>query len=651
MRPNIAVIGFYNMEDLRRSQPSLQIPEAPISPAAATQNESKPETPARRRKRGDTSARLIEGSLPTDVIKNEEMMSVTDYMTIIEDLALRYRLNVAIGKGFESLETPRKDGTNIKKFIDLWPIQMSAAVTADGQSVLTTNFDTYTLILQLGYILRTVPAWKETYNLRVLVFVEYESEVEEERGRLGALLEKLRIDAQVVVFWLASGDLPTYETIIHGRYNNHETDNLVNQVLKTEEWWEDLQNYRGSHSMTGSQEFASITNVLESTSGRPGLYNPHSAADDVRVMRRHSLAQLTELPKKPTVSQLVKLGINMGIHTQNLPFNVFDSSDSDFGADSDSENDSDSSGTRVVSGAFNDGDSDMDEPVRRPLLATLRRRRSHGDVLAQSMSPKKERKPKVSTPTTPQTYGAISPVPRNNSDLGASQTKTGSNTGRGILKPERPSLTRQSSTAMRFSSNLVPQTTITNEDGAGPRIMFTEENTRSPAFSRKSSANPLNKLGEDADPLGEESANDKKVSFMEGVKSPARSRRGSGSTSTSKGQDNGGDASVNIDGLLASYQFSADDDTNTGSTYSTQGLPLSFNDLPSRAQHLILNELMRRQSKDTAVLFTTLPIPEENTCQNEESSLAYLSDVEVLCNELPPTLLVLSNNMTVTVSL
>ena len=141
MRPNIAVMGFYNMDELRRAHPE-QIPEAPVSPAPDQQGEAKPEAKVRRRRRGDTSSRILEDVLPTDAIKTEEMMSVTNYLTILEDLALRYRLNVAIGKGFDSLETPRKDGTNTKKYIDLWPIQMSAALTADGKSVLTTNFDT-----------------------------------------------------------------------------------------------------------------------------------------------------------------------------------------------------------------------------------------------------------------------------------------------------------------------------------------------------------------------------------------------------------------------------------------------------------------------------------------------------------------------------
>lgn len=141
MRPNIAVIGFYNLDDLRRTRPTLRIShKAPTSPVKGSQAETK--QPVRQRKRGDTSARLMEGFLPTDVIRTEEMMSVTDYLTILEDLALRYRLNVAVGKGFETLETPRKDGSNTRKYIDLWPIQMSAELSADGRNVLTTNFDT-----------------------------------------------------------------------------------------------------------------------------------------------------------------------------------------------------------------------------------------------------------------------------------------------------------------------------------------------------------------------------------------------------------------------------------------------------------------------------------------------------------------------------
>ena len=157
MRPNIAVLGFYNMDELRSANPLLQIPELPLSAASTGRNSTANNTGASstvapntanqtlarpRRRRGDTTSRILEGVLPTDVIKTEGMMKATEYLTILEDLALRHRINVAVAKGFHNLQTPRSDGSNTKKYIDLWPIQMSAELEADGKSVLTTNFDT-----------------------------------------------------------------------------------------------------------------------------------------------------------------------------------------------------------------------------------------------------------------------------------------------------------------------------------------------------------------------------------------------------------------------------------------------------------------------------------------------------------------------------
>lgn len=159
MRPNIAVLGFYNMDELRFAHPLLRIPELPLSATTSVRNgrtagassglstaANNPTVARPRRRRGDTTSKILEGVLPTDVIKTEGMMEVTEYLTILEDLALRHRINVAVAKGFHNLETPRTDGTNTKKYIDLWPIQMSAELEADGKSVLTTNFDTCKLL-------------------------------------------------------------------------------------------------------------------------------------------------------------------------------------------------------------------------------------------------------------------------------------------------------------------------------------------------------------------------------------------------------------------------------------------------------------------------------------------------------------------------
>jgi solute carrier family 12 (potassium/chloride transporters), member 9 len=84
---------------------------------------------------------------------------------------------------------------------------------------------------------------------------------------------------------------------------------------------------------------------------------------------------------------------------------------------------------------------------------------------------------------------------------------------------------------------------------------------------------------------------------------------------------------------------------------TSQSIPLSFNDLPSRAQHLILNELIRQNSEDTAVVFTTLPSPPKGAGDGLEESVAYLSDLEVFCQGIPPVLLVQSKSMTVTMNL
>ncbi|EGO61142.1 hypothetical protein NEUTE1DRAFT_98283 [Neurospora tetrasperma FGSC 2508] len=676
MRPNIAVIGFYNLDDLRRSRPTLRIShQAPTSHAKSPQT-TETKQPVRQRKRGDTSARLMEGFLPTDVIRTEEMMSVIDYLTILEDLALRYRLNVAVGKGFETLETPRKDGSNTKKYIDLWPIQMSAELSADGRNVLTTNFDTYTLILQLGYILDTVPAWKKVYQVRVLVFVEYESEVEEERGRVKALLEKLRIEAEVLVFWLASGDLGTYEAIIHGRFRDQKTEKLVNDCLVGQEWWEELQKIRGTHEETSQPDISSVLNIVESTSGRPGLYNPHSELPDPRDRRRASWAPLADFPKKPTVSQLVRLGVSMGIHTQNLAANVLDSSEMDLDGESDSDSSS-SSGT--LDGDFNDaasvannGGLEALEPSRVPLLGATRRM-SHGDLFDRLKKPWKDRRSrKAGGPSAQQSYGAVSQDTghsRNNGSEGRSSkrddflsvgTERSSHTTTPTLSRQNSSILK-SSTARKFTSSLVPETRITSDD-TGPQIMFAEDQAR-PGISRRSTPGTAALLSSKQAARNtiddDNGGGPRTVCFVEprydgASSSPDKSRANSPArTGTGSGS---GDVLLDIPELLSSYrlqhqQQQDDDAAEAGSSYSTQGLPLSFNDLPSRAQHLILNELMRQNSADTAVLFTTLPVPEENTCQSEEASLTYLSDVEVLCNGLPPMLLVLSNNMTVTVSL
>ena len=78
---------------------------------------------------------------------------------------------------------------------------------------------------------------------------------------------------------------------------------------------------------------------------------------------------------------------------------------------------------------------------------------------------------------------------------------------------------------------------------------------------------------------------------------------------------------------------------------------LNFNILPAKAQYLILNDLIRSQSADTAVVFTTLPAPGPGTHQDEEKSVEYVSGLELLCEDIPPVLLIHSNSLVVTSAL
>ncbi|KAG7136250.1 Vacuolar cation-chloride cotransporter 1 like protein [Verticillium longisporum] len=698
MRPNIAVMGFYNMDELRNSRPAVKVPEVPASPTK-TQKSPLKSSKGPRRRRGDTSARLLEGFLPTDVIRTESMMSVTSYMTMLEDLALRYKLNVAVGKGFQALETPRKDRANTKKYIDLWPIQMSAELLSGGKSVLTTNFDTYTLILQLGYILESVPAWKSAYDLRVMVFVEYESELAEERARVQALLDKLRIEAEVLVFWLASGELKTYELIINGRSDDVDTDIVVHDVLSNEEWWDDLQKFRGRASnMSSSQELKSLASIVESTAGRPGVFNPHVPLDETGGKRRTSMVHLGDIPRKTQASKLGRLGVSMGIHTSHLGDEVFGEDDDVFdeediggGENAVDSFDSDSDYRHVDEPASEDEDGVVDnsELARRPLLSIKGGGRSQSDDLLTKMpSARKHTKTRgvgrgsaygtMSTETTantlynkgasqveiddrqPDSFGLNtsepSRLPRNLSSRSLQPPTPGdafpslpndtSQDASGVPTPMRPQFSRQSSAA-RFSSRPVPETKVAVEGNSGPTIMFAEPaaGTSRPTFSRQSSMGrfPNQPSGDTKNTTGTSTPG---ITFAEPV---YHSRRPSLVSTVDPG-----DVQLNMAEIIERYRLDAgphDSDESGGATYSTQGVALSFNDLPSRAQHLILNELMRQYSGDTAVLFTTLPIPADGTCRDEAASIQYLSDVEVLCHELPPVLLVLSNNMTVTVGL
>jgi potassium/chloride transporter 9 len=517
-------------------------------------------------------------------------------------------------------------------------------------------------------ILNTVPAWKRVYKLRVAVFVEYESDVEEERGRVQSLLENLRIEAEVLVFWLASGKLNTYEIIVNGASPGKEYEDEVDECLKEQEWWDEIQKIRGKKDgISAAEDLSDIASIFTTGSNWPEASFQQGPRGE-RVERFLGLRRLLRKSKrKHTLSGIAKLGVSLGMRTHRLSPDVVrqHASQGSASEDSGSESDDDSDSVAGESDGLSEGpesaaseadiddfESESDSPNRKRLI---RRRRSHGDSIGGPPPSKKstgEREVKVPNstqrrPLSPPSLGfasasnnpasdtgqipdltssiaslqsqdsAARPASISNIQITSKKSKipseAASNKPSSIQNPAKPSsihsvrpaLSRYASTP-KFTSKPVPATHVASEDGPGPSIMFTD--TPSPPQRRGL------------------------------LPSAYRSRP----TSTAFPD--------HISEISESYH-STTPSSRRGSTYSTQALPLSFNDLPSRAQHLILNELMRKKSQFTAVIFTTLPSPVEGTCKSEEASRAYLGDLEILCKGCPPVLMIHSNSMTVTMSL
>ncbi|KAL6929756.1 hypothetical protein ACO0SA_001160 [Hanseniaspora valbyensis] len=163
-----------------------------------------------------------------------------EWVRVVEDLSLM-KSNIAIAKGFESIYIPKKNLSNkinVKKYIDLYPIQMS-------NSKRTYNFDTYTLIMQLGALLKTVPHWNETHILRCVTFVEYEYERLDEYKKLNELLTILRIECEVMVLCLQ--DFDAYNGVVKGDPLNKKK---IDEFLSDDPWWNELKNIRNTLHFT-----------------------------------------------------------------------------------------------------------------------------------------------------------------------------------------------------------------------------------------------------------------------------------------------------------------------------------------------------------------------------------------------------------------
>lgn len=609
MRPNIIMMGFFNLQQFRQEQPLIDIPEPPP--------ERKDTLRKRRNSRGQ-----VKDPLPTDTCYVEKRTDLQSYVLTLEDLALKLKINVAVATGFSDLELPEKLSKKelTKKYIDLWPIQMSAEIAADDksqQNFTTTNFDTYTLILQLGCILNTVPAWKKAYTLRVAVFVEYESDVDEERTRVTSLLENLRIKAEVLVFYLSSGKVKSYNFIVLGEQVDEETQKQVEQVLEDEEWWKDLQQVRGQ------VRAGEMTAVDALSLGDDPNWPPSSFTDrrEHSAVRYSGLRKLLSGPnRRSSYGNLSSLGVVPSMRTHRLDDDLLSRhashrSDSDYEA-------SDSEGDYIGDDADDEYNSEheSEDLLSSDGQRTTRSSHSHPKEISSRKSSKKssKRSSRNSRASSPQARpsddlqflhdedsGDVSPgrgrppIQENDSTEGLADLSRSPE----FNESETPTRRHRNSRSLSpsFSAEPVPETEVAQEEGAGPSIMFAEQ----PHPRYQKSNNNLN----------------------------------------------------NPEGTKSIYVRTTSDNNNPSSNDNAQtyppptSLPLSFNNLPCRAQHFILNELISQNSEEAAVIFTTLPAPADGTWRSESDSLSYVTDLEVLTQGLGPVLMVHSNSMTVTTNL
>ncbi|GCE98474.1 vacuolar cation-chloride cotransporter 1 [Zygosaccharomyces mellis] len=481
MRPNITVLGFFDLKHYHK-----------ISSSELTTNQAHAKNCD-----GYLNINQSEERLPTDDCKNEDKIKVQQWVEILEDLSLMHS-NIAIAHAFQKLNTDelknRKEYEE-KKCIDLYPIQMCAKmkVQSDFPSVVTTNFDTYTLILQLGAILVTVPEWKRTHRLRVILFVEKHLDRNEELRRMQNLLAVLRIEAEVLV--VALDQFQVYNTIVKGDPVNFD---YVNSILKDDLWWQDLVEAR--NTLKPKRRFSTVD----------------TSQDEPVAMKAQ--------PQKYKLSKLQRLGVSFTM-SSSMPHNASFLSDS---LDDDTE-----------TGSIRDPSPSI--PLMKDRIDyeyTRKRNNSSGRVM--------------------------SPTRRNIEEMNK-------NTPRPV-----------------FSSNKLPNTKVL-EDQSGDKPTI--------------------------------------VPVME---------------SSSPGSTTGGSRGQGFSDLSHNY---------SGDSLLVSMQNLAFNDLPSRAQHLILNDIMSQTSEGSDLIFSTLPIPPLGTHQDEEASLCYVEDLHTWLEGLPATMLINSQTMTVTTAL
>lgn len=632
MRPNITVISFYNFAKHGISLPALPTQSMP---------------------------------LPTDNCREELKVSINQWVQIVEDLIIM-QATVAVAANFRDLDLkdlqvnkahfwskPKVKKTGPKKYIDLYPIQMSSINQMDnGKSVLSTNFDTYTLILQLGSILSTVNEWKFTHILRVCAFVETQDEVEDETGRLTELLSNLRIDAEIKIISLDDGTLNSYNFLVKGYSKSAFTKGeyeRIDGILHEDQWWKNLCNARSalkeiekkklrrqlSRPLGDGSATSSKTNLapakttfapLNLTSASPSATQPKSFG----MNRRYTLSNIQE--------KGMSLSFNIKPQSQFLDYDEntisSDSSDDEHNEselNTGTENSSRAILTQLEPPAITTDFRDpfrLDLPVRFDNTGNASSNSSVSNLrpnflavkMPQAQIEDDEDADPVASDTEPR--DTIKFVEEDEAEEEEEEEEVEEDTEKQqVLKQVQLEVERKDnhltrSSAMRKHKSLKSPSIINNSE--------IENVLRTPQFLA---------LDDDILPsLPGSSANLKQLAdpscrnILSGKKQYADSTR---------------EASPKAEANITQRQL------------QEELKNLSFSDLPAKGQHIILNELMRTNSpKDkTDVLFSTLPAPTIGTHVDDEDSFEYTNNLAIWLDNLPPVMLLNSQTVTVTTAL
>ncbi len=300
------------------------------------------------------------GSLPTDVARRESPIQPTTYVGIMED-ALALNKALAIAYGFDLMQPPSTTTSSTpptapngrqsgERYIDLWPIQIASPDADESHA-----WDTYTMVLHLGTILSFTSSWK-SHKLRVSVFVEHAEEMAEERKRIRALLDNLRIPASLRVFCLADQSVTTYQTIVHG---SNAAVVQVDEALRGDPWWETLKELRRNDERRARAAAKRKSQALSPAKAIPSSSQGAGATGDA--------------PRKQSKREQKLFGVSLpaehlAFHKQNIRLGLaHPRARRDDNEDGDGSSDSDSDFEDELAMLSEDDDWLVDGPGRRGL--------------------------------------------------------------------------------------------------------------------------------------------------------------------------------------------------------------------------------------------------------------------------------------------